>query len=146
MSLIKIISVGKIKEKYIQTGIEEYQKRLSNKRVELIEIKDMSKEKEGEKIISLVEKMNDVLVVALDEHGAEFTSTGFSEFLKKNIDEDICFIVGGPDGLDKPVLERANKIIAISKMTFTHEMARLFLMEQIYRGLAIIDGKRYHRG
>ncbi|MCK5039680.1 MAG: 23S rRNA (pseudouridine(1915)-N(3))-methyltransferase RlmH [Candidatus Aenigmarchaeota archaeon] len=146
MSLIKIISVGKIKEKYIQTGIEEYQKRLSNKRVELIEIKDMSKEKEGEKIISLVEKMNDVLVVALDEHGAEFTSTGFSEFLKKNIDVDICFIVGGPDGLDKTVLERVDKIIAISRMTFTHEMARLFLMEQIYRGLAIIDGKKYHRG
>ena len=145
MSSIKIISVGRIKEKYIQNGIEEYQKRLSNRRVELTEIKDFGKGREGEKIISLVEKMNDVLIVALDEHGVEFTSTGFSEFLKKNIDDDICFIVGGPDGLDKPVLERADKIIAISKMTFTHEMARLFLMEQIYRGLAIIDGKRYHR-
>ncbi|RLG14770.1 MAG: 50S rRNA methyltransferase [Candidatus Nanohalarchaeota archaeon] len=145
MPHIKIISVGRIKEKYIQAGIDVYQKRMSNRRVELIEIKDFGKAKEGEKIISLLEKAKDLFIVALDEHGREFTSTEFSEFLKKNLNNNICFVVGGPDGLDKSILQKADKIISLSRMTFTHEMARLFLMEQIYRGFSIMNGKKYHR-
>ena len=145
MSRIKILAVGKIKENYILEGIEEYLKRMANKRIETIEIKDSNKQKEGEEILNKLERLEGYLKIALDEHGKELTSLEFSEFIRKNIHRDVCFIIGGPDGLDKPVLNKMDYSIALSRMTFTHEMVRLFLVEQLYRAFSIIEGKSYHR-
>ncbi len=145
MSRIKILAVGKIKENYILEGIEEYLKRMANKRIETIEIKDSNKQKEGEEILNKLERLEGYLKIALDEHGKELTSLEFSEFIRKNINRDVCFIIGGPDGLDKKILESVDHIIALSRMTFTHEMIRLFLVEQLYRAFSIIEGKEYHR-
>lgn len=145
MPRIKIIAVGKIKEKYVREGIEEYFKRMVNRRIEIVEVKDSDKNKEGQEILKKVQKLDGYLVVALDEHGEELTSVEFSEFIKDNFNRDLCFIIGGPDGLDNLVFDRAGKKIALSRMTFNHEMVRLFLIEQIYRAFSIIEGKKYHR-
>ncbi|MCK5176740.1 MAG: 23S rRNA (pseudouridine(1915)-N(3))-methyltransferase RlmH [Candidatus Aenigmarchaeota archaeon] len=145
MSVINIIYVGRTKEKYIQSGIEEYEKRLIRRRIHTVEIKDSTKPKEAAKMIALVEKIKDSFVVALDEYGEEFTSIEFADFIKARVHKNICFVIGGPDGLDKIMLDKSDKIVSLSKMTFTHEMAKLILFEQIYRAFAIIDGKKYHR-
>ncbi len=87
------------------------------------------------------------LLVALDERGQEFTSHGFAEFLNKALESgvrDIVFVIGGAMGLDESVTGRANKMIAMSRWTLTHEMARLVLLEQLYRAFTIIKGKTYH--
>jgi len=145
MPKIKILAVGKIKENYILEGIQEYMKRMRTRRLEIIELDDSTKEKEGEKILKRLEKLEGYMTIVLDEHGEGFTSIGFSEFMKKNLQLDICFIIGGPDGLDKSVLDKVDHAIALSQMTFTHEMVRLFLVEQLYRVFSIIEGKSYHR-
>jgi len=145
MPKIKILAVGKVKENYILEGIEEYLKRMKNRKIEIIEMKDSTREKEGEEILKRLEKLEGYITIALDEHGENFTSVGFSEFMKKNLQLDICFIIGGPDGLDKKVLKKVDHILALSQMTFTHEMVRLFLVEQLYRAFSIIEEKKYHR-
>jgi len=145
MPRIKILAVGKIKENYIFEGIEEYLKRMVKRRIEIIEVKDSTRKKEREEMLNKLEKLEGYLIIGLDEHGKEFTSAGFSEFMKKNLQLDICFIIGGPDGLDKKVLEKVDHTFALSQMTFTHEMVRLFLVEQLYRAFSIIEGKKYHR-
>lgn len=145
MPKIKILAVGKIKENYILEGIQEYMKRMRTRRLEIIELDDSTKEKEGEKILKRLEKLEGYMTIVLDEHGEGFTSIGFSEFMKKNLQLDICFIIGGPDGLDKSVLDKVDHAIALSQMTFTHEMVRLFLVEQLYRAFSIIEEKKYHR-
>lgn len=145
MSKIKILAVGKIKEKWVLEGIEEYLKRMKERKIELVEVKDSDKQKEGLEIINKLEKLEGFVKIVLDEHGKEFTSLEFSEFIKKNIQKNLCFIIGGPDGLDKSVLQKCDHVIALSRITFTHEMARLFLIEQLYRAFTIIEKKNYHR-
>jgi len=88
----------------------------------------------------------DDFVIAMDEKGKEFSSIEFSKIIKNHNDAGVtlCFIIGGPYGLCDTVRSRANSIISLSKMTFTHNMARIFLIEQIYRGFCIISGKEYH--
>jgi 23S rRNA (pseudouridine1915-N3)-methyltransferase len=133
---IKIISVGRVKEKYIRDGIEEYLKRLRPYcKLEIIELKDEGVEKEAERI----EKYLDDNTFILDEAGKEMNSKEFSNLFK---DGAITFVVGGPEGVSKKL---KGKRISLSKMTFTHEMARLFLLEQIYRSYMIITDRKYHR-
>jgi len=139
---LKIIAVGRIKENFIKIGLEEYLKRLPN--LEILEIKDLGKIEEGKKIIEKIERLEGFKIVALDENGVQMTSVEFSNFIK-NSGKNICFIIGGPDGLDSSVISAADESISLSRMTFTHEMARLFLVEQIYRALTLIEGKKYHR-
>lgn len=131
---IKIIAVGKIKEQWIKSGIDEYLKRLRN--IEIIEIKDSIKKFEMEKIKTMCRGK----VYVLDETGREMTSVEFSNIIK----DEISFVIGGPDGTDDS-LKKEFELISLSKMTFTHEMARLFLIEQIYRAKTIQDNKNYHR-
>jgi len=145
MPKIKILAVGKIKENYVKKGIEEYMKRMGNRRLEIIELKDSTKQKEGGDILNRLKKLEGYITIALDEHGKGLTSFEFAGFIKKITQRDICFIIGGPDGLDESVLNKADYKIALSQMTFTHEMARLFLIEQLYRAFSIIEGKKYHR-
>jgi len=81
----------------------------------------------------------------MDELGKQFSSNGFANHIKK-IDQKMIFVIGGPDGTTDELKKRANTLMALSKMTFTHEMARLFLTEQIYRAISINKGGKYHRG
>lgn len=157
---ITIISVGKLKEKYLKQGIQEYLKRLSAyAKVEIIEVADekapenlseadmeIVKHKEGERILTHISQ--DTHVVTLEINGAMLTS----EQLAKKMDDlatygksKIAFIIGGSLGLSKEVQDRSNYALSFSKMTFPHQLMRLVLLEQVYRGFRINRGEPYHK-
>jgi 23S rRNA (pseudouridine1915-N3)-methyltransferase len=139
MKTIKIYAVGKVKERNISALIEEYQKRLKVfAKVEIIELKDMGIIKESDEIIKLADSNS----LILDELGVTYSSVGFSELI--NNKDNIKFFIGGAEGISKEAKSKV-KTIALSKMTFTHEMARLFLVEQIYRAMMIINNRNYHK-
>jgi 23S rRNA (pseudouridine1915-N3)-methyltransferase len=141
--LIKIIAVGRIKDRGLLAKIDEFAKWIMHStKLEIIELKDSDIEKEGEAILKAVGK-DKGYIFALGEEGKEFTSVDFSRQLAK-IDRKIIFIIGGPLGLSPRVKQRADMVFSLSKMTFTHEMARLFLFEQIYRAIDIARGGKYH--
>ncbi|MGV8162687.1 MAG: 23S rRNA (pseudouridine(1915)-N(3))-methyltransferase RlmH [Candidatus Nanoarchaeia archaeon] len=141
MNKIRIIAVGKIKEAYLRGGLEEFLKRLKPYiDLEIIEIKDEGKEKESKKFLDLLG--NNTFI--LDAEGKAFSSEEFSSFLKTNRDEKITLIIGGHDGFSDELKKKAQKI-SLSKMTFTHEMTRLILVEQIYRSCMIQANKPYHK-
>jgi len=136
---ITIFTVGKIKELYLQTGVLEYSKRLRPYcDLEIASLKDRGVEKEA---LEISEKIDSNTYI-LDEKGREMGSLEFSKLLLGR--EKISFVIGGPDGV-LPELKKKAKLISLSKMTFTHEMCSLFLLEQIYRGFMILGGKKYHR-
>ena len=154
---IKLLVVDKTKGGYLQEGIEEYVKRLKHYipfAIEIIPgIKDKAiipghlAKKEGELIINRLSK-ND-FVILLDEKGKQYTSPGFAKLVEKSINSSISsmvFIVGGAYGVSDEVKSKANDIIALSSMTFSHQMIRLFFAEQLYRAMTIIRGERYHHG
>lgn len=154
---IKIIALGKIKEKYLKSGIDEFLKRLtpyaSISVVELnpIEIKDENlKEKilleEGEKILSNIKPLD--FVITMEIEGKQFSSEEFAQKIKNltNIGtQEIVFVIGSSCGIGKNISKRANLKMSMSKMTFLHEFARLILIEQIYRAFKIIKGEKYHK-
>ena len=139
---IKIFAVGKVKNKNLLAEIEELHKRIPF--TEIIEIKDSDPKKEAEKILPQLKPTQ--FVIACSEEGSQFTSKTFSEILKQlSMEKEIVFIIGSATGLDSSIKQRADETMALSKMTFTHEMARLFLVEQVYRAKSILDGKKYHK-
>ena len=154
---IKIIALGKIKEKYLKSGIDEFLKRLtphaSVSVVELnpIEIKDENlKDKilldEGEKILSNIKPLD--FVITLEIEGQQFSSEDFAQKIKdltNNGTQEIVFVIGSSCGIGKNVSTRANLKMSMSKMTFLHEFARLILIEQIYRAFKINKGEKYHK-
>ena len=154
---IKIIAVGKIKEKYTKDAIEEFAKRLSAYcslsliEVPAQEIKDDNlaqkyMEIEAEKILNHIKQ--DSYVITLEILGKMVSSEGFAEKIKNIANEgynEITFIIGGANGLASKVCERANFKLSFSKMTFTHQLIRVFLYEQIYRAFKIINNEAYHR-
>lgn len=150
---ITILAVGKIKEKHFAAGINEYLKRLkpyaSLKVVELdsVSFSDTNREKakneEGKKIIKYLDKNENKHIVILDEHGLDFTSHRFAEYLQE-LNKPIIFVIGGALGMSKEVLDRADYTMALSQFTFPHELARLVLVEQIYRAATIANNKTYH--
>ena len=136
---ITIFTVGKVKEPYLQSGVLEYEKRLKPYcELEIVSLKDRGMEKEA---LEISERMDSNTYI-LDEKGKEIDSLEFSKLLFGR--EKISFVIGGPDGV-LPELKKKAKLISLSKMTFTHEMCALFLLEQIYRGFMILGGKKYHR-
>lgn len=159
MLSINIICVGKIKEKSFKDSMEEYSKRLSKYcKLNILELPDEKipdktntnieneiKTKECNNIINHIKK--DSFVICLDLNGKEFTSEQFS----KNIENismqssQITFIIGGSLGLTEKVLNLANQNICFSKMTFPHQLIRIFLLEQIFRAFKISNGETYHR-
>lgn len=144
VSKIKIICIGKVKEKSIKGFSDEITKRIKPFcNFEIIELKDRGLEDDTNNLILKIkeEKLKNIFI--MDEKGVEFTSIEFSNLIK-NTDDDISFIIGGADGLSNSIKQN-NKNICLSKMTFTHEMARLFLIEQIYRSMMIINNKKYHK-
>ena len=137
---IRIVAFGKIKESYLLEGIQEYAKRLSPFcNLELVELKDEGLEKEAVKL----EKYLGPNTFVLDVEGKEMSSLEFAAFVKKH-EGDFTLIVGGADGID-PSVKKKTSLISLSAMTFTHEMSRLILLEQVYRAYMINGNKRYHR-
>lgn len=139
---LKILSVGKVKEPWIREGVAEYLKRLQRyAHIELVIVKNNGREQEAADILS---KINDEFVVALSEEGTQLSSVQFSGLLKKT-NKDIVFIIGSADGLSTSVKKRADLTLSLSQMTFTHELAQLLLVEQLYRGVMILNNRTYHR-
>lgn len=147
--MIKIIAVGKLSQTYLKTGIEYYQKRCPTK-IEMIEVKDESTAAgmsvEGDRILSKI-KTNDFVVV-LAIKGKQLSSESFAELIEyaqTYTQGDLVFVIGGSYGLDEKVDERANRRISFSDMTFPHQLMRLMLIEQIYRGFMILKNHPYHK-
>ena len=154
---IKILAVGKIKEKFTKDWISEFEKRLSPYcTFDILEIpaepildeKSYEKYKiiEGEKILSLIKE--DSYVITLEIKGKMLSSEEFAQKIdeiSKNGINELIFVIGGANGLSDAVSKRADFKLSFSKMTFTHQMARLILTEQIYRAFKILKGENYHR-
>ena len=158
---IKIIAVGKIKEKFYKEAIEEYLKRMqAYNKIEIIEVNDEQapeslsdkeieqvKEKEGERILGKIDDGD--YVVSLEILGKQIDSVGFANFIENEMREDfgrnLVFVIGGSNGLAKEVSNRSNYKLSFSKMTFPHQLMRVVLLEQIYRGFRIINGHPYHK-
>jgi 23S rRNA (pseudouridine1915-N3)-methyltransferase len=146
---IKIIAVGKTRHAYIREGIEEYVRKLAHYvKLEYVELPDSgisNAEVEGKKILSKLSSEDQVAL--LDERGLEMSSVDFSKFLQKKMNAGtkcMALVIGGPFGLSQEVIERATMKISFSKMTFNHEMIRMFALEQLYRAHTIIKGEPYH--
>lgn len=153
---ISLFVVGKTVHSYINSGIEEYSKRISHYcpfNIQFISdaknAKSMSQEQqkiaEGQNILSQIEKAD--YVVLLDERGKEFKSLEFSAYIEKKmqtVQKRLIFIIGGPYGFSKDVYDRANEKISLSKLTFPHDLIRLFFTEQLYRAFSIINNEPYH--
>ena len=148
--MIKIVCIGKLKEKHYSESCSEYLKRLGRySRIEVVEIKEQSdknpevaKKKEGKLILDKIDGLDDFFKIMLDKSGRQYTSEEFLDILEK---ADIVFIIGGPDGLAREVVDNADLVLSISKMTFPHQLFRVLLLEQIYRGYSILNGGRYHK-
>jgi len=151
---IKIIALGKLKEKYWEEAKKEYFKRLKQyAKIEIIEIpeepfrenedREKIKEKEALKIEKLLSKNS--ILIALHERGKQYTSFELAHFLNENSSrgEEIIFVIGGPLGIHESLLKKTQQI-SLSSMTFPHQMVHTILLEQIYRSATILNGKQYH--
>jgi len=152
---IRIICLGKTKQKFIEEGIKEYQKRISKyfkldwqilPDVKLSGNNTIENVKDQEAEIILKKLSIYSFIIVLDETGEEFSSVKIANFLenKLNTEKDIIFIVGGVYGLSIRILKKANIVLSFSRFTFTHQMIRLLLLEQLYRSFTIINNKKYH--
>jgi len=154
---IKIISISKNKFDYISSGEQDYLGRL--KKYTELEILNLKEEpitknrstddiigREGERILEKLDK--DYFNIALHVMGKQMSSEELADLIEEIRDfkdAKICFIIGGPLGLSQKVLDKANLVLSFSKMTFTHQLIRLLLLEQIYRGFEILKGTEYHK-
>lgn len=153
---IKLLAIGKTDDRNLQTLIETYQNRLKhyiNFELEIIpdikNVKNLSeiqqKDKEGELILAKLNSTDQLIL--LDEKGKEFRSIQFSEFLQKKMNaglKQLVLVIGGPYGFSETVYKRAQGKISLSKMTFSHQMIRLFIVEQLYRAFTILKNEPYH--
>lgn len=151
---IKIICIGKIKEKYLVDGILEYSKRLKLFcDLEIIELKetntdDINKniEQEGDLILNSIKKTD--YVIGLSIPGKNISSEAMAEMINNHYtynSSPIAFVIGGSNGLDKRVLDRCNYLLSFGKMTFPHQLMRMILLEQIYRCMMINNNHKYHK-
>ena len=153
---IKLLAIGKTDSKDLQPVIEEYSKRLSfyvSFNFEMIpdikNAKNLSKKQqkiaEGNELLKRIEKSDTIII--LDEKGKTFSSVEFSVFLQKKMNsglKNLIFMIGGPYGFSEEIYQRANAKISLSTMTFSHQMVRLFFIEQLYRGFTILKNEPYH--
>lgn len=160
MIKICLICVGKLKEKYLKDAVSEYLTRLS--RFAVIDIVEVSeeycgdnpnsaiiekvKEKEGERILQKIKK--EACVISLDLKGTELDSVAFAKVIEQNINNGksfFYFIIGGSFGLSEDVLNKSDFRLCLSKMTFPHQLARVIILEQLYRIMKINNGETYHK-
>lgn len=157
---ISVLTVGKIKEKYLRDAIAEYSKRLSRYcKLEIIEVsdektpdnaseheEDLIRAKEGERLKKYIK--DGAYVIALAIQGKQTTSEGFAEKIHNlglKGESHIVFIIGGSIGIDRTILKEADELLSFSQMTFPHQLMRVVLLEQIYRAFRIINGEPYHK-
>lgn len=158
---IKIICLGKIKEKYLVDALSEYKKRLSKFcKLEIIELPDEKipssnsisllnevKEKEAKLILDKLEKFKSDYVICLDETGSELASPELAhkiDNIATNLSSSISFIIGGSLGLADSIKKKANYILSFSKLTFPHQLFRVFVLEQLFRCFKILNNEQYH--
>ncbi len=150
--MITLITVGKVKEKYIKEGIEDYLKRISKyTKIELIEIEDESYDKiktlkkEKEKILKKINPKS--YIITLEIEGKQLSSVQLSNLIQEKTmtHSNITFIIGGSYGLDEKIKALSNYKLSFSKMTFPHQLFRLLFLEQIYRSYKILNNEEYHK-
>ena len=144
--MIKIICVGKVKEKYLQEAINDYMKRLCKyHKVEIVELEDSNMIEEKVKILKHIDSKD--YVITLDIEGRMLSSVELADKIDKTFitNSNICFVIGGSYGLDKEVKTRANFSLYFSKLTFPHQLFRVILLEQIYRSFKILNNETYHK-
>jgi 23S rRNA (pseudouridine1915-N3)-methyltransferase len=151
---IKLIQIGKTHQSYLVQGIETYDQRLKNyisfqaetiPAIKQVLSIDQLKTKEGDLILAKL-KPDDRLVL-LDERGKSFSSVGFADFLQLQMNQSarqLVIVIGGAYGFSEPVYKRANSLISLSEMTFSHQLIRLIFMEQLYRAMTILHNHPYH--
>ena len=152
---ITLLVVGKTTDSHIEALIQEYQKRLTHYLPFTLQVipelkntkaltSEQQKQAEGELILRTITPATDLIL--LDEHGKEYRSIEFADYIQKRMSSgrDVVFVVGGPYGFSEAVYQHANGKISLSKMTFSHQMVRLFFVEQIYRAMTILRGEPYH--
>lgn len=154
---IKIIAVGKLKEKYLKDGIAEYCKRI--RQIEIVELQDEKtpehasdkekeqiKNKEGKRILDKIKNQDFVMVLAIE--GKQYRSEEFADYIDRLAiggHGQMTFVIGGSLGLSDDVMERADASLSFGKMTFPHQLMRLILVEQLYRAEMILKGSPYHK-
>lgn len=151
---IRIVAVGRDRSGLYAPAVEEYAGRIARyARFELLEVPEarkhagtpQAKEEEGAALLARIDPRE--RVVALDERGAEYTSTAFAERVQRwlNAGQDVALVIGGSDGLSAAVRSRAAETLALSQLTLAHRLARLVLAEQLYRAMTILRGEPYHK-
>ncbi len=151
--MIKIICVGKIKEKFFKEALEEYKKRISKyTKINVIEVEDINlnneeliKQKEKELILKHIDKKD--YIITLEIEGKELSSIELSKKIEEleTINPNITFIIGGSYGLDEEIKNISNYKLSFSKLTFPHQLFRVILLEQIYRSYKIKNNESYHK-
>ena len=151
---IKLVVIGETNNKNLKVLIDHYTHKLNHYiKFDLIIIKDPKKklpesiqiQKEGEKILSILKKNE--FIILLDENGEHKSSVGFSKFIQNKLNsgmKTLTFVIGGPYGFSKEIKSMSNYQLSLSKMTFSHEMIRLFFTEQLYRAFSILKNEPYH--
>jgi len=154
---IRLVSIGRAEDEFVRIGAERFLKRIRRYHpVEEVRLREVKSGKEsdiprvirleGERILKVLDRRDRVCV--LDVAGEEISSEGFAEVIERELrrpGRSLSFVIGGAAGLSGEVRSRADRRLSLSQMTLTHELARLILLEQIYRGFTILKGKRYHR-
>lgn len=143
--MIKIICVGKLKEKYLKDAVLEYAKRISKyTKLEIIELKDSDINKEKDEILKYISKD---YIITLEIEGESLSSLELSEKIDKIFikNSNICFIIGGSEGLHSDIKKISDYKLSFSKLTFPHQLFRVMLLEQIYRSFKIINNETYHK-
>lgn len=144
--MIKIICVGKVKEKYLRDMIDDYIKRISKyHKIEIIELADSNINKEKEELLKVINTKDYNIVMDID--GNNLSSREFAEKIDKTflINSNITFIIGGSDGISPEIKGLANYRLSFSKLTFPHQLFRGILLEQIYRAFKILNNESYHK-
>jgi 23S rRNA (pseudouridine1915-N3)-methyltransferase len=140
-SRIRILAVGKVRKGWVLEGIATYLKRLPG--LQVVELRDAGKAKEAEAVLAALQPGEQLVVMA--EEGQTFDSPAFAERLDGSGSERLVFVIGGAEGIDPALKARARWKLSLSPMTFPHELARLLLLEQLYRALTIQQGGPYHK-
>lgn len=144
--MIKIICIGKLKEKYLTEGINDYLTRLRKyHKIDLIELPDSNIDAEGNEILKHISNKDYIICLAIE--GIQLSSTELAEKIDKIFisNPNITFIIGGSNGIRKDVLDRSNMLLSFSRLTYPHGLFRLILLEQIYRSFKILNNETYHK-
>ena len=144
--MIKIICVGKLKEKYLTDGVNDYLTRLRKyHKIDLIELSDSNIDNEGTEILKHISNKDYVISLAIK--GKELSSEELADKIDKTFisNPNITFIIGGSNGIRQDILDKSNMLLSFSKLTYPHGLFRLILLEQIYRSFKILNNESYHK-